>query len=140
MVLTAEDIMKPLPAFISADTTVENATKMMAEGKRGYILVSDNGTLKGIVTEWDFIEKVLAKNANSRELKVSEIMSTDIVSVTPETPTRKLTSIMSQKGVRRLLVGTDRKFVGIITARDIISIFNDYAEVVENIAAKYGII
>lgn len=140
MVLTAEDIMKPLPAFISEDTTVEDATRMMAEGKRGYILISDNGTLKGIATEWDFIEKVLAKNANPKKMKVSEIMSTEIVSVAPDTPTRKLTSIMTQKGVRRMLVGTDRKFVGIITSRDIISIFNDYAEVVENIAAKYGII
>ncbi len=140
MVLTAEDIMKPLPAFISGDTTVENATKMMAEGKRGYILVSENGTLKGIVTEWDFIQKVLAKNVNPKEMKVSEIMSTDIISVTPETPTRKLTFIMTQKGVRRMLVGTGGRYVGIITSRDIISIFNDYAEVVENIAAKYGII
>ena len=56
MVLTAEDIMKPLPAFLSADTPVDVATRMMSEGKRGYILVSDNGALKGIVTEWDLID------------------------------------------------------------------------------------
>ncbi|MHB1507553.1 MAG: CBS domain-containing protein [Cuniculiplasma sp.] len=140
MVLTAEDIMKPLPAFLSADTPVDVATRMMSEGKRGFILVSDNGALKGIVTEWDLIDKVYAKNLNPSEVKVSQIMTTELFSVTPETPTRKLTRLMAEKGVRRMLVGNGDKFVGIITSKDIIRIFNDYAEIVENIASKYGII
>ncbi len=140
MVLTAEDIMKPLPAFLSADTPVDVATRMMSEGKRGFILVSDNGALKGIVTEWDLIDKVYAKNLNPSEVKVSEIMTNEIFSVTPETPTRNLTRLMAEKGVRRMLVGNGDKFVGIITSKDIIRIFNDYAEIVENIASKYGII
>ncbi len=140
MVLNAEDIMSTLPSILPEDLDVASATKLMAKDHRGFVLVGENGTIKGIVTEWDFVSKVLAVGVDPKKIKLGEIMSTEIKSVPEETPTRKVTVIMSRNGIRRILVGKNGRYVGIITSRDILRIFEDYVENVENVAGKYGIL
>ena len=140
MVLNAEDIMSPIPSPLPEDLDVASATKLMAKDHRGYVLVGENSTIKGIVTEWDFVSKVMAAGINPEKVKLGEIMSTDIRSIPEDTPTRKVTVIMSKNGIRRILVGRNGRFVGIITSRDILRIFEDYVENVENVAGKYGLL
>lgn len=140
MVLNAEDIMSTLPSILPEDLDVASATKLMAKDHRGFVLVGENGTIKGIVTEWDFVSKVLAAGVDPKKIKLGEIMSTEIKSVPEDTPTRKVTVIMSRNGIRRILVGKNGRYVGIITSRDILRIFEDYVENVENVAGKYGIL
>jgi IMP dehydrogenase len=140
MVLTAEDIMSSLPQILPPDLTVEAATKIMVSEKRGFVLIGKDGNISGIATEWDFVSKVLSPGKDPKHITLGDIMSGEIKSVEPETPTRKVTVIMSKNGIRRILVGKDGKYKGIITSRDILRIFEDYVENVENIAGKYGLL
>jgi Predicted signal-transduction protein containing cAMP-binding and CBS domains len=140
MVLTAEDIMSPLPSILPDDISAASATKIMATDHKGFVLIGDSNSVVGIVTEWDLISKIMAEKRNPETVTLKEIMSSNINSVEEKTPTRKVTVIMSRNGIRRILVGKDGKYTGVITSRDILRIFEDYVESVENVAGKYGLL
>ena len=138
MVLTAEDIMKKLPEPIPGSITVEDASKIMASDRIGFALISSSNGISGIVTEWDILSKVVSAGRMPSSVRMEEIMNSEILSVTPDTPTSKITKIMNDKGIRRMLVGSNGKYLGIITSKDIIRIFDDYMENVEEVAEKFG--
>ena len=138
MVLIAEDIMKKLPAPMPSTISVADAAKIMANDQIGYALIADSELILGIVTEWDILYKVVAPGKNPKNVSMGEIMNREVFSAPPETPTMKITKIMNEKGIRRLLVGSNGKYLGIITSKDIIRIFDDYMEDVEEVAEKFG--
>ena len=138
MVLIAEDIMKKLPAPMPSTISVADAAKIMANDQIGYALIADSELILGIVTEWDILYKVVAPGKNPKNVSMGEIMNREVFSAPPETPTMKITKIMNEKGIRRLLVGSNGKYLGIITSKDIIRIFDDYMDNVEEVAEKFG--
>ncbi len=138
MVLIAEDIMKKLPAPMPSTISVADAAKIMANDQVGYALIADSELILGIVTEWDILYKVVAPGKNPKDVTMGQIMNREVYSAPPETPTMKITKIMNEKGIRRLLVGSNGKYLGIITSKDIIRIFDDYMDNVEEVAEKFG--
>ena len=138
MVLIAEDIMKKLPAPMPSKISVADAAKIMANDQIGYALIADSELILGIVTEWDILYKVVAPGKNPKDVTMGQIMNREVFSAPPETPTMKITKIMNEKGIRRLLVGSNGKYLGIITSKDIIRIFDDYMDNVEEVAEKFG--
>ena len=138
MVLIAEDIMKKLPAPMPSTISVADAAKIMANDQIGYALIADSELILGIVTEWDILYKVVAPGKTPKSVNMGEIMNREVFSAPPETPTMKITKIMNEKGIRRLLVGSNGKYLGIITSKDIIRIFDDYMDNVEEVAEKFG--
>ncbi len=138
MVLIAEDIMKKLPAPMPSTISVADAAKIMANDQVGYALIADSELILGIVTEWDILYKVVAPGKNPKDVTMGQIMNREVYSAPPDTPTMKITKIMNEKGIRRLLVGSNGKYLGIITSKDIIRIFDDYMDNVEEVAEKFG--
>ncbi len=138
MVLIAEDIMKSLPTPMPSSISVADASKIMVNDKIGYALISNDDLIIGIVTEWDIVSKVVALGKNPKDVSMGEIMNKEIFSATPDTPTMKITKMMNEKEIRRMLVGSNGKYLGIITSKDIIRIFDDYMDDVEEIAEKFG--
>ena len=113
-----KDIMTKTVITIDANRTVTEATALMTEKNVSNLIVMDNNTPKGIVTERDFVRKVLAKNKPSTT-KISEIMSTPLRVIDPDAPIKEAARKMIRKGIRRLPVMQDNKLVGIITTTDI---------------------
>ena len=138
MVLIAEDIMKSLPTPMPSSISVADASKIMVNDKVGYALISNDDLIIGIVTEWDIVSKVVALGKNPKDVSMGEIMNKEIFSATPDTPTMKITKMMNEREIRRMLVGSNGKYLGIITSKDIIRIFDDYMDDVEEIAEKFG--
>ncbi|EQB67116.1 MAG: inosine-5'-monophosphate dehydrogenase related protein [Thermoplasmatales archaeon E-plasma] len=138
MVLIAEDLMKKLPAPMPSTISVADAAKIMANDQVGYALIADSELILGIVTEWDILYKVVAPGKDPKDVTMGQIMNREVYSAPPETPTMKITKIMNEKGIRRLLVGSNGKYLGIITSKDIIRIFDDYMDNVEEVAEKFG--
>ena len=138
MVLIAENIMKKLPAPMPSTISVADAAKIMANDQVGYALIADSELILGIVTEWDILYKVVAPGKNPKDVTMGQIMNREVYSAPPDTPTMKITKIMNEKGIRRLLVGSNGKYLGIITSKDIIRIFDDYMDNVEEVAEKFG--
>ncbi|WP_075056894.1 CBS domain-containing protein [Thermogymnomonas acidicola] len=140
MVLYARDIMKKYTTMLPGDITALEAAKIMANDHVGFAIVHQNGELKGIVTEWDYVSKVVAKELDPSKVKLSEIMTQGVISATPpDTPTDKITQIMSANNIRRLPpIVENGKLVGVITSRDILRIFRDYMDNLSEIISRFG--
>ncbi len=139
MVLYAEDIMRKNDEIMDGNISALNASIIMAEKHNGYVIVGDNNIPEGIVTEWDFINKVISKKIDPAKIKIKEIMAKPLIYVEMNTPMDKVADLMANKGIRRLLVINDNKLAGIITSRDILKYFRDYVMDVVEIASKFGI-
>jgi len=102
--------------IIEDTASVVEAAQKMVETDEGYLLVLNKGRLSGIVTENDFVKKVLAQRLDPQKLTVREIMSTPLVTVDPEEDLLKAYDMMKQRKIRRLPVVKDGIIYGIVTA------------------------
>ncbi len=139
MVLYAEDIMRKNGEMLDENVSALKASVVMSEKHNGYVIVGSNNIPKGIVTEWDFINKVVSKNLNPEKVKLKEIMTSPLTYVKPDTPMDRVADLMANKGIRRLLVIDNDKLTGIITSRDVLKYFREYVMDVVEIASKFGI-
>ena len=139
MVLYAKDIMKNYTKTFPADTNALEGAKIMQQDHVGFLIVHDSGGKPvGIVTEWDYISKIVAAEKDPRKVTLGQIMKEGIISVEAETPTEKVTVIMGMNLIRRIPVFENGKLIGVITSRDIIRIFKDYMDSISDIIARFG--
>lgn len=139
MVLYAQDIMKKYTNMLPGELSALEGAKIMSNDHVGFVIVQKNGNPVGIVTEWDYISKVVSNGVDPAKITLREIMGEKMVSVTPDTPTVKVTRTMNEHSIRRLPVIDNGKLVGVITSRDIIRIFKDYMESLSEIIEKFGV-
>ncbi|MBL8525797.1 MAG: CBS domain-containing protein, partial [Betaproteobacteria bacterium] len=79
------------------------------------------GKLVGILSERDYTRKIALQGKNSKETKVSEIMTSNVYVVTPKTRTRECMAIMSEKNFRHLPVVDGDTVVGMVSIRDLMN-------------------
>ena len=101
----------------SDDTLVEAATKMWKQ-QTGSLLVMDGEDLVGIVTERDVL-KAVASGLKLSDVRVSEVMTKDLVTVTPGTSLREAAKVMADRWIRHLPVLDGGKLVGVLSQRDL---------------------
>ena len=112
-----KDVMTKKVVTVEANKTVSEAAALMAENDVANLIVMDTNIPIGIVTERDFVRRVMAKNKPSKT-KISEIMSTPLRVIDPDAPLKEAARRMVRKRIRRLPVIQDNKLVGIITTTD----------------------
>ena len=112
-----KDVMTKTVITVESNKTVTEAAALMAENDVGNLIVMDDNTPIGIVTERDFVRRVLAKEKPSKT-KISEVMSTPLRVIDPDAPLKEAARRMVRKRIRRLPVIKDNKLVGIITTTD----------------------
>jgi len=112
-----KDVMTKTVVTVESNKTVTEAAALMAENDVGNLIVMEDKMPIGIVTERDFVRRVLAKEKNP-ETKISEVMSTPLRVIDPDAPLKEAARRMVRKRIRRLAVIKDNKLVGIITATD----------------------
>lgn len=117
------DVMTKVVIVADPDLTVLEAAKKMAAKKIGGLVVVKSGRPVGLVTERDILWKVTAKEENPRKVKVRQIMTTPVVTVTPLATLRAAARIMIGHNVRRLVVVRLDQVEGIVTARDVVGGF-----------------
>jgi len=105
---------------VHPDDTVFDALKVLAEHEVGALMVMDRGTLVGILSERDYTRKVALQGRNSKETRVAEIMTRDVLTVTPQTRTRDCMALMSRSKIRHLPVVDGGTVLGMISVRDIL--------------------
>ena len=106
---------------IGPDATVYQAVEMMAAREVGaLIVVTEENGLAGIISERDYARKVILKNKASRETKVREIMTKDVIYVEESTIVDTCVSLMSQKKIRHLPVIKGDNPIGMITVDDVL--------------------
>ncbi len=75
----------------------------------------------GILTERDLVKKIVAKATDPQAVKVGDVMSSPLVTISPEASLRDAASLMLKSGVKRLPVTSNERLVGIITDTDLVS-------------------
>lgn len=106
---------------ISAQESVFDAIRLMAEKQIGALLVMDKGRLVGIVTERDYARKVVLEGRSSRETAVRQIMESNVLCVGPEQTVEESMALMTEKRVRHLPVLNAKNDVeGIISIGDLV--------------------
>ena len=109
----------PVLYKVPPDLAVFDALKSLAEYGVGAVLVMDGERMVGVFSERDYTRKVALLGRNSRETLVRDIMTADVISVTPTTGTQACMALMSQKKIRHLPVVEGQTVVGMISIRDI---------------------
>jgi CBS domain-containing protein len=116
---TVRDIMTWNPISIQINNTIFEAAVAMSSHIGGCLVVVNDGDPVGIVTERDFVRRVLVEKLPLSS-KVSEIMSKPLITVDANASLREAARIMSNNKVRRLPVLNRDKLVGIIVAADFV--------------------
>ena len=110
---------------VARDSSIEEACRIMDKNRIGALLVycsdsNDPQDLEGIVTERDIIELVARKGKESLKGDVNEIMSKNIISVTPQCNKMDALDLMMENQIRHLAVMDREKLVGVLSMRDLI--------------------
>lgn len=105
---------------VAPSTTVYRALEEMADKEVGALVVMDGERLVGIVSERDYARKVILLDRVSKRTLVSEIMTTDVHTVTPESSVNDCMEMMTEHRVRHLPVMEGSRVVGIVSIGDIV--------------------
>jgi signal-transduction protein with cAMP-binding, CBS, and nucleotidyltransferase domain len=137
MVLVAKDIVEKdflsLPKNMSA---LEAAHQMKAKSHGFVIIASEGGDPEGIVTEWDYLAKIVAEAKDPARVTLADIMTDELVSVDANEGLDQVAQIMTQKGIRRVLVMKDHRVLGVITAKTMLSRLKEYIDRVSSQIAR----
>ncbi len=106
---------------VSPDTTVFEAIKMMAEKNIGALLVMSDGKLAGVFTERDYTRKVALQGKSSKEAKVREVVSSEIISVGLHDTVEECMRLMTEHRTRHLPVVESEKVVGLVSIGDLVN-------------------
>ena len=106
---------------VAPDTTVFEAIQMMSEKNVGALLVTERDKLVGIISERDYTRKVALKGRSSKELKVREILSEHLLSVTPQHTIEECMRLMTEHRVRHLPVLDGQKITGVVSIGDLVN-------------------
>ncbi len=133
--------MKPVSQLLRArdgtlwharpDDTVFEALQLLAEYEVGALMVMDQGKLVGVLSERDYTRKIALQGRSSKDTRVKDIMTRDVLYVTPQTTTSQCMALMSEKKIRHLPVLDGNTVVGMISIRDILDdIIADHEETI----------
>jgi CBS domain-containing protein len=114
--------------------TVFSAIELMSEKNIGGVVVIENGNLVGIFTERDYARKLILKGKSSRDTPIGELMTKNLITVTPESTIQEAMQLMSNKKIRHLPVLEDGKLCGIISISDVVRfIMEEQKEIIEHL-------
>ena len=106
---------------IAPDASVFDAIKLMADKSIGSLLVMDDDeNMLGIVTERDYARKVIVKGRSSRETRVEEIMTADVMTTTSDHRVDQCMELMTERKIRHIPVVEDDRVIGLISIGDLV--------------------
>ncbi len=119
------DVIVERPAeiiTISHNATIKAAAVKMFTNKVACLIVNnDNGDFIGLVTERDIVNRVVAASMDIEKTTIDEIMTTQVISCSPNTPSSKVREIMTSNRIRHLPIVYNKVVVGIISTRDLMA-------------------
>jgi len=111
----------PRMVSVKPEDSVLDAIKVLAREDIGAAIVMSGDQLAGIFSERDYTRKVVLKGRASETTRVEEIMTANVICVSPRARTRDCMALMSEKNIRHLPVLEEGRVVGMVSIRDIVS-------------------
>ncbi len=120
-VVKAGDVMTKNVVYIDGSATVGEAVKTMLEKKVSALIVNSRNAddAFGIVTRKDVVNKIVAQGKDPKEVKVHEIMSKPLITVSPGLSVKYCARLFAKTGIRRAPVFDGKKIVGVLSNSDI---------------------
>ncbi len=115
------DIMGKNVVTIDEDSSVLDAAQLLKEKEISFLVITKNNKPIGVVTESDFVRKLVVDDKIASKTSLSEIMSYKFRSVEPSTDIEDAVQKMLNNKIRRLLVIDQEKLVGVVTETDLTS-------------------
>jgi CBS domain-containing protein len=125
---------------VDLNTSVKSCAKSMAKKGVSCAVITQSNAPIGIVTERDLVSKVLADAIDPNNVLVRDVMSTPLITVTPQATVSEASAMMAEYRIRRLVVVDKGTMVGIVTTGDIarsLAEKHGYREVMFNAMARY---
>lgn len=99
--------------------SVFDALRQLADHNVGAMMVMEGGKLVGVFSERDYTRKIALEGRSSKDTRVREIMTAQVLTVSPDTRTHDCMALMSQKKIRHLPIVDGSKVLGMISIRDL---------------------
>lgn len=107
---------------LDSQETVYSASQLMHKYKVGAVLVLKDGEIAGIMTERDLLNKIAAQGLDYKTVKLEEVMSTDLKTVSIDDDIESCFEMMTSVGCRHLPVIKEGEIVAIISIRNVLDI------------------
>lgn len=105
---------------VQASQSVFEAIAEMDARNVGALIVQEGENVVGIITERDYLRKVILKGRASKETPVETIMTSDLLSVTPKHSIHQAMALMTQKRCRHLPIFEGERLVGMLSIGDLV--------------------
>lgn len=117
--MNISEIMTKSPVSVKSSDTVEKAATLMKEHDIGAIPVWENNTVLGMITDRDITLKSVAGGKDAKNQKISEVMTSSVVTGNPNMSLDEASKLMSQNQIRRLPIVDNNNLVGIVALGDL---------------------
>ncbi|MFH1642830.1 MAG: CBS domain-containing protein [Nanoarchaeota archaeon] len=114
--------MTEKPIFLKSSDSLQTCAEEMDRHHVGAIIIKDNGNIMGVLTEQDIVRKCVAKGLNPIDKKVSEVMETNLITISPDIDIFDALMKMKDFNIRHLPVVDGKKLLGLLTLKDILKI------------------
>src|SRR4029434_2003747 len=116
---TVQDVMTRHPITLPPSTSLVDAAKTMRDMAIGVVIVADGDRLLGIVTDRDIVVRGLADGCDPHTTTLTDVSSRELTTVSPDEPIETAVRLIREHAIRRLLVVSDGRVVGIVTLGDL---------------------
>jgi CBS domain-containing protein len=124
---------------VAPDVTVYDAIAMMDARRVGALLVMRDEELLGIVSERDYTRKVILRGRASRETRVEEVMTRDVITVHAGTSLGECLQLVTDRGIRHLPVTDGERIVGLVSIGDLVrAVVAQQAETITSLKSFIG--
>jgi CBS domain-containing protein len=119
MAQTIREVMTADPRTVAPDDTVAEAAQQMRDGDVGAIIVADQGTVAGILTDRDIVVRVVADGKDPSSVTVGDVATRDVVTLTVDQTVEDAIRVLREQNVRRVPVVQDGRPAGIVSIGDL---------------------
>jgi CBS domain-containing protein len=121
MAQTARDVMTAKPIGLADTATAVDAARAMRDGDFGTVIVlkGEAGSVCGVVTDRDIVIRVVADGRDPKSVKLADICSSDVTTVSPGQSLDDVAEVMREKAIRRVPVVEKGLLVGVVSLGDI---------------------
>jgi CBS domain-containing protein len=113
------EVMTKDPITVGPDETLTAAAKQMRDADVGAVIVVDGATVRGLVTDRDITVRGVAEDRDPRSTRLAEVITHDLVAVSPEDSVDRAVELMRTHAVRRLPVLDGERVVGVVSLGDL---------------------
>ncbi|HSM69030.1 MAG TPA: CBS domain-containing protein [Xanthomonadales bacterium] len=105
---------------VDHEDSVLDAIRLMADVNIGAVLVTQGNLISGIFTERDYLQKVALDSRSSKDTRVSEVMSTPVITARPQDTVQECLEVMTNCRCRHLPVVDGEELLGIVSIGDLV--------------------